>query len=385
MPASVTYLRLISLGAIAFAATAALRPATAHACTPDFCEDSTEFNQLAVATDQVLPSGVIVLSTRQRNIGNTQDALDRLSIAVLDADGAERPGAVDEVGGVYFWRPDSAFVVGEVVTVTVSDDGSFYQECGYEDDSGVTTVEVVEGQLPELELPSIEVETSYDIVRAFDVNSTLCCDDGFLNASGCGDAFPGQEGFCVATEQTGWATANVSASAISLGPPVAVEFIVDGMTRTSRNGLQFAELPTFSERSPVSFTVQIRVTSVLDGTMLESEVYTIDAGDAGPLGPLAIDASAELEANCESPAYSCDENIDGGWDEDNCTPHSGASDPGDTGGAGGEDTDGAAGEDTDGAAGEDTDGGGCRVGGQGPAGASLFLLALAAVVRRQTR
>lgn len=409
-------LRLISLGALAAVGAVAIAPSTAHACSIDPCAESAEFGMLRVTHETVTTDGVLLLSSQQGDSDalSPQDAIARMTVIVTEED-IELPGTIEHAAGEYFWRPDAPLLAGSTLNVTVSMEANpdDIQQCGAAA-GGETTVVVLDEVLPALELPSVEVTTDYWFAEDVTFETAVCCDDGTVNVDSCNTPGFSGTGFCVAPSGTGYATGSLTIGALpaNLGPSVAIEYLVDGETIHSQDGTE--PLGWGISRS-AAFDVQVRVTSLIDGSTLETDAVTVDGDNPDGLGEQVVDVAAELEANCEGEPYTCETEDDFAWDPENCTPYddggtdsdsggsdtdSGGSDSDSDSGSGGSDSDSAgsdsdsnsggsdsdsagSGSDTDGDPGQDDGGGGCSVGGSGLGGAWLLLLGFAGVFRRR--
>lgn len=406
-------LRLISLGALAVVGAVAVAPSTAHACSFDDCAESPEFSELRVSQETVTTDGVLLLSSRHGDSDalTPEAAIARMSVVVLAAQDVELSGTIEHTAGQYFWRPDAPLAVGATLSVSVSMEANpdDLASCGA-GAGGDSTVTVLDETLPALALPSVELTTEYRFAEDVEFDTAVCCDDGTVNADSCNTPGFSSTGFCVAPSGTGYASASVTLGELpaNLGSSVAVDYLIDGEASQSRDGLE--PLDWYASR-PEVFDVQIRITSLIDGSTLESDAITVDGDNPEGLGAQVVDVAAELAANCEGEPYTCENLDDYAWDTENCTPYddggtdsdtdsggsdsdSGGSDSdSDSGGSdsdsGGSDSDSGgsdsagSGSDTDGDPGQDDDGGGCSVGGSGLGGAGFLLFGLGALRRRR--
>lgn len=374
---------------------------------------------LLVAHETVTTDGVLLLSSSQGDSdGLTPEAaIARMTVVVADED-VELSGTIEHTAGEYFWRPDVPLVAGTSLSVSVSLEANpdDVQMCGVAA-GGDSTVLVLDETLPALELPSVEFTTDYWFSEEVDFDTAICCDDGTINVDSCKTPGFSGTGFCVAPSGTGYASGSLTLGELpaNLGPSVAIEYLIDGEVAHSRDGL---EPLTWGASRPAAFDVQIRITSLIDGSTLVSDPITVDGDNPGGLGEQVVDVAAELEANCEGEAYTCEPTEDEfEWDLETCTPYDGGGTDSDSGGSdsdsggsdsdsdsgsggsdsdsdsGGSDSDSDSGDsdsdsagsgsDTDGDPGQDDGGGGCSVGGSGLGGAGLLLFGLGALRRRR--
>lgn len=375
---------------------------------------------LRVAHETVTTDGVLLLSSQQGDSDalSPEDAIARMTVVVVEED-IELAGTIEHAAGEYFWRPEAPLLAGATLNVSVSIEANpdDIQKCGA-GAGGESTVTVLDEQLPALELPSVEVATEYWFSEDVAFDTAVCCDDGTVNVDSCNTPGFSGLGFCVSPSGTGYATGSLTVGELpaNLGPSVAVEYLVDGEVIYSQDG---TEPLGWGVSRPAAFEVQVRVTSLLDGSSLETDAVIVDGDNPDGLGEQVVDVAAELEANCEGEPYTCETEDEFEWDRENCTPYDdgggtdsdsdsggsdtdgGGSDSDSDSGSGGSDSDSdsggsdsagsgsdsdsdsaGSGSDTDDDPGQDDGGGGCSVGGSGLGGAWLLLLGFAGVLRR---
>ncbi|MEM6294735.1 MAG: hypothetical protein AAGA54_25905 [Myxococcota bacterium] len=345
-----------------------MAPSAASACDEggDECEGSAVFSTLEVAVNEVTTDGVIMLRGAQADPTHVSidQVLGQLEVIVTDETGAVLDGSVIGVPGVYAWRPNSPLVGGSTLIVNVT--MTPYEPCGSPLETSATVV-VAETAALGFALPELEFSTTYDVVptETFEtLPDFICCDGAYPESSLCGGYLWGPDGWCGSQRGVGVASARVDVGELDtlLASTIRLDYLVDGNVAFSVAGVDAAEEDAFISSHEASAEVQLRIVHMGTDEALDGEVFVADGGQPDALGEIDIDLTADIEANCEMPAYQC-EVVDGSWDPDDCTSldeDENETDPTTTG-------------DTDGTAQDDSEaGGGCRVGG-GPRGLMLLV------------
>ncbi len=390
----------------------ALAPADAQACSPPECANSPRFLQIELGHAEVALDGVIVLHTEQGDdaIASPEDVLGAMRVAVLDDQAQPLAGALEHQGGLYLWRPEGALPGGTTLQVSVSVDNDALDPdnaCGV-DDHGPFALPVADQMLPALQLPSVGFASEHSVYEQLLLDTVVCCDGAYaeLQVGSCIDEVYWEDGYCAAARGIGRASALFDIANLDplLATSVRVDLLVDGQVIDGDLASRIGD--TFGTTRPEAFEATLRFVSLVDGSTVQSVTSLADGGQPGALGEIDLDVSADLEANCETGAYTCaiDPAFGDAWDPMACEPwnddggdgtggddtgtDSGSGDGTDTGsGSGGSDTggSGSGGSDSDGGA-DQEGGGGCNVDGRGSgSGWLLLLLGLGAPLLRRRR
>lgn len=326
------YARSWTLAGLAALTVLGMPVTNANACDPDPCDTSDRFRSFYVTHDTVATDGVLVFEGLRGNGGGLSDteAAEHVALGVRDEGGVALTGALEAADGLYIWRPDVPFAANGGLAVEIEIDNASIDDlefCTVQTDNPM--LGVAAESLPDLALPGIDLETSYEFRPDHDYPSLVCCDGAYPSDSkdSCGGSAPSWDGtgYCAFQEGVGFARATVLIE--ELAPEVAAalrfELVADGEVIASRHGSRTRS--DFGLALDRAYALEVRAISLIDGTEIASDPYTID-GDEGTLGLHTRDVQADLDANCEMPAYVCEvASVEGGplqgWDPESCEPY----------------------------------------------------------------
>jgi hypothetical protein len=295
-----------------------------------------ELEALDAMHSRVATNGVLVFHPRGWFVEEILYAPNEvLEVDARLSDGRQVPGSLEYQERLLIWRPNCALPAHERLDVRIrwaGDRERWFSESAY-------TFWVTEGRLPALGLPETCFGSTYDFRATASIENMVCCDGAYPSEWTGWEDYDDEpprppeysEGYCTYLEGKGYAVHRFAFSP-AMDEAVAANLLLRphlnaGPKRTRLASEAVFEDEEIVEHSYYAADVRLELISLVDGQSALGEPVRSDGGFPEGLGEILRDVTADLEANCETPPYTCG-TIWGDeykwWDSEDCEPYEGS-------------------------------------------------------------